>query len=174
MAKKLSGLLTSLMLALAPVGALAQSGIDGDQPIEISADQLEVQQEQQLAIFSGNVVAVQGGITMKSARMIVHYSNAGNQQSSAAAKGISRIEADGGVFFTSATETARGSKAVYDVNAEQITMTGDVVLTREQNVLKGQQLVYNLKTGRSVLGAGSAGSGSSGGGRVKGLFVPGQ
>ncbi len=75
------------------------------------------------------------------------------------------------MFFTSKTETARSAKAVYDVNAEQIRMIGDVTLTREKTVLKGSGLVYSLKTGRSVLSSGvSAGKAESG--RVRGLFVP--
>ncbi len=166
----------SIVIVLWASFAMAQTGIDSEKPIEISADQLEVQQENQLAVFSGNVVAVQGGITMKSARMLVYYSNSGSKESSGGmAQGIRQIVADGGVFFTSATETARGQQATYDVNGEQITMTGDVVLTREQNVLKGQKLVYNLKTGRSVLGSGGGSTTTGGGGgRVKGLFVPGK
>ncbi len=148
---------------------------DSDQPIEITADTLEVYQQEQKAIFVGNVQAVQGNINMKSARMIVHYKG-GNESAGAGsvAQGISSIEADGGVFFASPDETARGERAVYDVGREQINMQGDVVLTREKNILKGTQLTYNLKSGKSVL-SGSALSTdgtTTGSGRVRGLFVP--
>lgn len=151
---------------------------DSQQPVEISADQLEVLQSDQKAIFSGNVIAKQGRINMKSSRMTVFYKGGGDKQQSAsamagAAKGISRIEADGDVFFASPTETARSKKASYDVDKEMITMTGDVVLTRDRNVLKGSQLIYNLTTGKSVLNS-SGNSGGTGGGRVKGLFIPQQ
>lgn len=155
-------------------GASAQQ-LDSKQPIEISSDTLEVLQNEHKAIFSGNVMAKQGTISMQASRMTVHYQdNSGGKPSATdamGAKGISRIEADGGAFFSSARETVRGDRAVYDVNQQQIRMDGNVVLTRDKNVLKGTQLTYNLKTGKSVLGSGGGAAGA-GGGRVKGLFVP--
>lgn len=164
-------------LALFAAPALAQGlATDSSQPIEITADTLEVYQQEQKAIFSGNVIATQGNINMKSARMIVFYKGSGNEDAGAmgSAQGISRIEADGGVFFASPQETAKGQRAIYEVAKEQISMLGDVVLTREKNVLKGTQLTYNLKTGKSVLSgaAVNADGSTSGGGRVRGLFVP--
>ena len=157
--------------------AIAQApSLDSDKPIDITADELEVRQNEKQAIFKGNVIAKQGSITMQSARMTVFYDGADTANSSQSSEGvaggtsISKIEADGGVFFASKTETARGSKAVYDVNAEQIRMSGDVTLTREKSVVKGSGLVYNLKTGRSVLS--SAKQTGQGSGRVRGLFVP--
>ena len=157
---------------LLAASAHAQS-LDSKQPIEISADTLEVLQNEQRAIFSGNVVAKQGNINMKAARMLVHYKSGGaGGDATGAVKGISRIEADGGVFFASPRETAQGARATYDVDSETIQMVGDVVLTRDKNVLKGTQMVYNLATGKSMLSA--AGPSGAGGGRVKGLFVPNQ
>ena len=165
-----------LLILLFAWPALAQSpSLDRDKPIEITADELEVRQNEQQAIFKGNVIATQGQIKMQSARMIVHYKGGGEGASIAAgANGISKIEADGGVFFQSARETAKGSSAVYDVNAEQIRMSGDVALTRDQSIVKGSSLVYNLKTGRSVLGSGGGPTTSNPSGRVRGLFVPNQ
>ncbi|MCI5050496.1 MAG: lipopolysaccharide transport periplasmic protein LptA [Rickettsiales bacterium] len=146
--------------------------LDSKQPIEISADTLEVFQNEQKAVFTGNVVANQGNITMQAARMMVFYNN--NGQGQGTVKGISRINADGGVFFKSPRETAKGSQAVYEVDKQLISMAGDVVLTRDKNVLKGTYLTYNLSTGRSMLGSGNKLGGSTSGGRVKGLFVPNQ
>lgn len=149
--------------------AFAQSvEIDSGKPIEIAANTLEVMQEKNQAIFSGNVIATQGSITMKSTRMTVFYKGGGE---GVMGNGISKIVADGGVFFTSPRETAQGNRAVYDVNRKQINMVGNVILTRDKNILKGTQLTYNLATGKSTLSAASA-SGATSGGRVKGLFVP--
>lgn len=165
-----------LALVQIPLAAQAQTTtkLDSSQPIEISADQLEVLQQQQQAIFSGNVIAKQGNINMKAARMLVYYKNggSGNGGADGAVKGISRIDADGGVFFSSPRETAQSSRATYNVDAQTIQMLGDVTLTRDKNILKGTQMVYNLATGRSVLSA--AGASGATGGRVRGLFVPNQ
>ena len=153
------------MLTCAP--ALAQSGpkLDSGAPIEIASDNLEVLQDQNKAIFSGNVIAKQGDTTMKSATMTVFYDNAGEGEGSG--KGITRIEASGNVVFITPEETAQGDTAIYSVATKSIDLVGNVVLTREQNILKGNALNYNMTTKRSVLSAGKTG-------RVRGLFVPGK
>lgn len=175
---KILCILFSLLCSFLATGVAAQQ-LDSKQPIEIASDTLEVMQNEHKAVFSGNVIAKQGNISMQASRMLVFYDdNAGGGASTAAAgvKGISRIEADGGAFFSSPRETVRGDKAVYEVNQQQIRMDGNVILTRDKNVLKGTQLTYNLKTGKSVLsaGGGTGVAAGSGGGRVKGLFVPNQ
>ena len=153
-----------LLLAQAPaMAADASSPIkaDTDQPIEINADSLEVQQDNSLAIFTGNVDAVQGRIRLRADRLTVWYRSGGD--GSADVEGtISRIEATGQVFVSSPEETAQGDNGVYDVQRKQIVLTGKVVLTRGENVVRGQKLVMNMETGLSEMK----------GGRVQGVFVP--
>lgn len=167
-------------LFLAAPATAQNSGmkLDSTQPIEIVSDTLEVFQEKQQAIFSGNVIATQGNINMRSAIMTVFYRNTANEDApttpettGVAGEGIYRIEADGDVFFASPLETAQGDSAVYDVDASTVTILGNVLLTREGNVLKGTQMTYNLSTGRSILNGGGAVA-AGGSGRVRGLFVP--
>lgn len=159
-----------LVALLFPMFAHAQTAkMSKDQPIEIVADKLEVIEPKQQAIFSGNVLAKQGDIDIKSQRMVVHYSN---RSAEADAQGIEKIEAYGDVFFIAPQETARGDSAVYDVSSNIIYLNGNVVLTRGENVIRGSQLTYDLAQGRSVVSNGGA-TGQSGG-RVRSLFVPGS
>ncbi len=163
--------LLALLLAGGP--ALAQSeGLgkhDTDQPIEINADSLEVQQERNLAIFRGNVDALQGGIRLKSRELRVWYRPDGGQGDKAGGADVTgnilRIDALGDVFISSPRETAQGDLGVYDVPNRTITLTGAVVLTRDRNVIRGTKLVLNLESGHSRIDAG-------GGGRVQGRFEP--
>lgn len=174
--KRALTLISLLSLLAAP--AFAQDlKLDGKQPIEITADSLEVSQNDQLAIFTGNVVAVQGDMRLTSDRMDVHY-RAG-EQAKGEAQAVSRIKVTGNVFMRTPTETARSLTGLYDVDANVLTLNSDVVLTRGENVVKGDALRYDLTSGKSrIVGAGvSAGSsaeGAEGGrkGRVRGLFVP--
>ena len=165
------------------------NGLQKDQPIEISSDKLDVFQDEHKAIFSGNVIAIQGTTNMRSLKMTVYYRQddskktakpAAAKSDDSAAQGISRIDAEGNVVFTTPTETARGDLAVYNADTDTIDLTGNnVTLTRDQNVLKGNHLIYNMATDRSVLTAngtpvqGANGTGTTtGSGRVHGLFVP--
>jgi lipopolysaccharide export system protein LptA len=83
---------------------------------------------------------------------------------------IKRMDVDGKVFMSSPTERASGDKAVYLAETGMITLTGNVILTRGQNVIRGTKLVVDADTGHSVIESKQ----SAGGGRVKGLFVPKQ
>lgn len=145
---------------------------DTKKPVEIVSDTLEVLQNQQQAIFLGNVIATQGNINMRADRMVVFYREAagGATPVPGGVQGIHRIESSGNVIFTTPTETAQGSTAVYNVDTETVDLLGNVTLTRNNNVLKGTSVSYNMATGRSIL---NSNSGTTGG-RVRGLFVPGQ
>jgi lipopolysaccharide export system protein LptA len=96
----------------------------------------------------------------------VHYRTKEGGVDGGIAGSIARIDASGGVFVSSPTETAQGDAGVYDVDRGEITLTGQVVLTRGENVIRGQRLVLNMETGHSRI----EGTGPSG--RVRGYFVP--
>ena len=139
-------------------------------PIEIEADNLEVQQDRQLAIFAGNVSAIQGSLQLQAETLKVHYLVGPARASDGQA--IERIDAIGQVFFSSETETAEGDEGVYDVDAGIITLTGDVILRRGESVITGRRVVLNLETGLSTVQSGTEPGGGKG--RVRGLFVPNQ
>lgn len=172
--------LLTILLLTASFPAFAQDmKLDSRQPIEITADSLEVAQKEQNATFIGNVVAVQGDMKLTSDRMKVFYRS--GEQAQGEAQAISRIEVEGNVFMTNDSETARSKSGLYDVDADKLFLKGDVVLTRGENVVKGAVLEYDLVTGKSrIVGAGATVQGSDGTpeggrkGRVRGLFVPGS
>jgi lipopolysaccharide export system protein LptA len=62
---------------------------------------------------------------------------------------------------------------VYDVASNQLTMEGGVVLTRDENVIRGQRLVIDLTSGRSqMLAAVPSTEGGTAPQRVRALFTP--
>lgn len=159
------------MLALALMGSQANGqalrGHNTNAPVDVAADRIEVQDRADRAIFSGDVVARQGDMTLSAARLTVAYSDAGGIQ-------IDRLTASGGVLLRSPSETARGEYAIYDLNNRVITMLGGVTLTRGESRVNGARLVLSLDTGRAVLDGGSGavpGTTSSEDGRVSGTFT---
>jgi len=138
---------------------------DSAAPIEIEADKLEVRQDQQLAIFTGNVVAVQSGMTLKTDHMRVSYRQNGESSGASVGGAISRLEAVGNVIITTAKEKATGRRGVYNVDAAVIDLEGDVVLTNKDGQLTGQALRMNINTGVTTLDGGVRS-------RVKGIFTP--
>ena len=135
-----------------------------DQPIDINADQLEIQQGRNLAIFKGNVIAEQGHIKLQAEQLNVWYQQSAEISSKddiMAGGTIVRIDAIDQVFVSSATETAKGDVGIYEVAKQILTLTGTVILTRGENILRGKKLVMNIATGQSQLS----------GGRVHGRFI---
>ena len=65
--------------------------LDPDHPIEITADSLEVTQDENIAIFRGNVDALRGEMRLHADELTVHYRSAGGSGSGVNA--ISRIDA---------------------------------------------------------------------------------
>ena len=143
-------------------------------PIVINANSLEVFQDKSMAVFTGDVVADQGQMHLKSDVMTVFYTNADDKKAQEAANpggkknSIKRINVDGHVFVTSPEETARGKTGYYDTVKNFLELDGDVVLTKDKDVLHGSKMTYDMNTGYSHLTPDA----SVNGGRVRGLFIP--
>ncbi|MFC3053750.1 LptA/OstA family protein [Kordiimonas pumila] len=135
---------------------------DTYQPIDISADRLEMKQKQGRAIFRGAVTVTQGEMTFSSETLTVFYaSNTESEKPS-----ISRLDAEGTVTLVSKTESLSGDWGVYDVDERLITIGGNVTFRQGESILKGKRLEFDLVSGIAKL------DGQSGGtdGRVKGSF----
>ena len=143
--------------------------LSGDKPIQIESDRLEVQKDNNIAIFTGNVSVIQGPTLMKSKRMIVHYTNKGATSAPTSA-GIERLEVDGKVYVKSDNQVATGDAANFDMKSEVLVMTGkQVVLSQGENVAVGCKLTVHMKTGQAVLDSCENNDGS---GRIKILITP--
>lgn len=142
---------------------------DPDQPIEVEADSLEVQDANHTATFIGNVRVKQGDVRMKSDRLTIYY--AGQRR---AGSRIDKIAASGNVLVSAPDgQTASGEWANYLVPAREIEMGDSVVLTQGANVIRGARLHVDLDGGTArVAGGGAGGTENGGTGRVKGLFQP--
>ena len=134
--------------AVLPVGAFAQASnvafgqVDHDTslPVEITADELSVDQSAGTAVFLGNVVAGQGAMRLSAGRVEVTYGAKGANQ-------IEKLTATGGVTLVNGSEQAEAQQAVYAVETSQIVMSGDVLLTQGQNALSGKTLTVDLTSG---------------------------
>lgn len=149
-------------------GGLSKNSKD---PIAIEADSLEVFDKEQRAIYSGNVVVTQGETVMKAQKMIIFYDKPADgaaQPTSGTPDGdtsVRRVEAEGNVVILDKEQVATGDHGIYESASDIMTLTGNVALSKGQNVTKGQKLVYNLGTGVANVDAGATG-------RVSSTFVP--
>lgn len=176
--RRLAPLALALALALPAAPALAQNpdaafgglGSNSTDPIRIDADKLDVFDRENRAVYSGNVVAVQGDTTIRCSQLTIFFDRqptAGAGEGGDTGDSINRIECAGPVTILSRDQVATGRNAVYDRQIGQMVITGDVALSQGQNVTRGERLVYDIDRGVANVEAG-------GSQRVRGLFVPGQ
>lgn len=117
-------------------GAIRQ---DTSAPVEVSADELNVDQTTGAATFTGNVVIGQGEMRLSAPRVLVIY-----REDQA---GIERMEATGGVTLVSGPDAAESQRADYSIDTGLIIMTGDVLLAQGQSAISSDRMTVNLDDG---------------------------
>jgi len=138
---------TSFLFAQGAEVAFGGLQLDVSLPVEISADQLKIDQNDGTATFTGNVLIGQGEMRLSAGLVFVQYS-AGDGQATGQ---ISRLLASGGVTLVNGNEAAEAQKAEYSIDAGTIVMSGGVILTQGANALAADTMVVDLNTGRATL-----------------------
>lgn len=156
-------------------GGLGEVGASKE-PIAIDADRLDVYDKEGRAVFTGNVVAVQGETTMKCTVMSVFYEpgrGAGGEKTASAGapsgsfandSAIRKIDCQGPVTITTKTQTATGDRAEFDRVVNKVFLIGNAALSDGPNVTRGERVAYDMATGVANVE----------GGRVRALIVPGS
>ncbi len=148
-------LLVAVLLLSMPVSSNAQGaqvafgGLKQDTslPVEITSDQLQVNQADGTAVFTGNVVIGQGEMRLTADRVRVEYTTE-NRDSTGR---ISRLLANGNVLLVNGAEAAEADAAVYTIDDGMVVMTGNVLLTQGQNALSSERMDIDLKTGTAIM-----------------------
>jgi lipopolysaccharide export system protein LptA len=143
---------------------------DVNQPIDISADELEVQTKDNTAIFRGHVEAIQSDLNLKAERVTVYYrEEPGTTLPKSGASAISRIDASGNVVLSSPSETVHSKWGVYDLDMKIVTLGGSVVMAKNGNNIRGDRLQLDLVSGVTRIEGGDVKAEDN---RVRGRFVP--
>ncbi|HEU0162851.1 MAG TPA: lipopolysaccharide transport periplasmic protein LptA [Rhizomicrobium sp.] len=133
-------------------------------PINISSDTFQADLNGKTGTWQGNVVVAQGDMKLRanSVRMTTVDGKA------------DKVLASGNVVVDSPKSgTATGESGVYNVGPRTVVMSGNVVLKKGRDVMRGAQLTVNLVTGQAMLGGGARAPGAPAqGGRVQGVFIP--
>ena len=127
---------------------LGQSLRLSDAPIEIDADELEVDQATGASVFRGNVRAAQGEMVLTAGDLRLEYSRA---TEAGGRTRIDRLVASGGVTFVTPSESAEAAEATYSLADQTLEMRGDVMLVQGQNVLSGQNFRADLGRGTGAM-----------------------
>ena len=149
-------------------------GTSSKEPISIDANKLVYYDKEHKAVYSGNVVVIQGDTKMTCSVMTVFLDRAPTQAAPqatneepgpAAGSGVKHLDATGPVTVVSKTQVATGDSGAYDKAEDKVWLIGHVTLSDGQNVTKGDKLTYDLKSGLATVDTNKSG-------RVHGQFIP--
>lgn len=184
--------LAVLLAVAAPGAALAQAafGLGGSEPVEIESDRLEVLDRENMAIFTGNVVLVQGALLLRTVKLTAFYTQveaepgaedgADAPEAAAEAGGspmgggteVERMLAEGKVYLEQRGQVVTGDRGEFEMKLGQLVVTGnEVVLTEGNNVVVGCRFTMNSVTGKSQV---DSCPNSAAAGRVRMLLQPGD
>ncbi len=114
-------------------------------PIDITADEMQWDDNKRIAYAIGNAVAIQGNKKITAAKLIVYLEkNKDNNE-------IILIKAEGNVVFTTIDEIATGKIATYDLVKNNIVIENNVTLKKNDNIMKGEILEMDFNTGISQI-----------------------
>jgi lipopolysaccharide export system protein LptA len=143
-----------------PGGALGETKqkprIEKDLPIQIVSDRLDAYNEKRMVVFSGNAVATQGARIIKAERLTLYYreerKTAGRSTAGVEGAGnLERVEAKGNVTITEGERVVTGEEALFEQDAQKITMTGSAVLREGASIVRGDRIVVFLNENRGLV-----------------------
>lgn len=145
--------LPSPLMAQGAQVAFGNTQQNSNLPVEVTADNLNVNQGDGTAIFTGNVLIGQGEMRLSAPRVLVVY----NEDQSR----IKRLEATGGVTLVSGEDAAEAQQADYNMDDGVIEMQGDVLLVQGPQALTGDRMYVDTRAGTARVS-----------GRVKTILQP--
>ncbi|MGE0700922.1 MAG: LptA/OstA family protein [Hyphomicrobiaceae bacterium] len=176
--------------AASPLGAFGASfKADPNQPIEVDAVTLDVNDRKHTAIYTGGVIAKQGQLVVTSEELVAHFTGetglwSGAPPAAAKDKGkgggpggseIKRIEAKKNVVVTGTDgQKATGEWATFDTKANIVTMGGQVTVTQGKQLVRAPEsmrLVMDLTSGLTRFEPEPGAAHAKGGPQVSGAFA---
>ena len=171
--------LTAALVAAVLAGpAAAQLSTNSNAPVDITADELETANNACTSIWRGHAEALQDNARLRADVLTADFEVKGGAAAAGAGKtsggcgDLLRLKADGSVYYVTPQQKVHGDAAVYEAGTDTLVVTGDVVATQGQNVLRGTRMVFNTTTGQGHMEGQAKGRNSPA--RPRGVFYPKQ
>ena len=132
------GLLLLSTKVFAQNASLSLSGANHDinLPVEITANNLSINQSSNSAIFEGTAYVGQGSLRLSADKIVVNY----NQDTGK----VTSVEATGKVIFTNGEDIAEAESAIYKIDSGLLSMSGNVLLVQGKSTISGNYLDMDI------------------------------
>lgn len=149
------------------ISGLAQAQLSSDGgPIYTDAENIETRDTERQVILTGEVDIQQGSSRMRADRVVIQFAGRSGEGTGIASGfgSIRTMTANGDVFYVTPELKAKGDQGKYNAVSETIVLDGNVALTRDQDVARGNSLTIEVASGKTTLDGGS--------GRVQAIIQP--
>ena len=118
--------------------SLSLSGANHDinLPVEITANNLSINQSSNSATFEGTAYVGQGSLRLSADKIVVRY----NQDTGK----VTSVEATGKVVFTNGEDIAEAESAIYKIDSGLLSMSGNVLLVQGKSTISGNYLDMDI------------------------------
>jgi lipopolysaccharide transport protein LptA len=130
---------------LAPKSTGKKDGINKKTPLKITSDQMKSYKKRNLVSFIGHVIAYKDDMTIHADQIDV-YSNTTQKE-------MEKIVATGNVKLYKEDMEGTCEQGIYEEYEKKLTLIGNAVVIKKDNVIKGSKIVYLLEE-ESVLAEG--------------------
>ncbi len=135
--------LLAASLSLSPI-AFGKS-TDRNQPMDVQADSTDaVMEDNSDSTLNGNVIITQGTLQIKADRAIIHRSNGDIEKVTLTGSPVVMKQ----VNDSGEPMNAQAARIVYTLSSDLILLNGNVIIDQPRGSMRGENVKYDLKTGR--------------------------
>ena len=116
--------------------------------LKVTSENLEVDRENRISVFSGDVYAYNKDIRIWSEKLIVKFDNTKNE--------IEQLNAEYSVKIIKDEITATGDIGVYYPKSEKLNLLGNVEVIEKNNYVKCDELYLDIKNSISIMRSNSS------------------
>ncbi len=152
----------------ASLNALAESA-DRNQPIELEADTVTVNDAKKISTYSGNVILTQGSLVIHADKLIVHEDEQGFQHSTSTGNPSTfKQKLEGKNEYME----GKAQRIEYDGRMDKVQLYTRASVKRGEDIVHGDYISYDANAEYAEVIGGTKSEGTPGSGRVKAIIQP--
>jgi lipopolysaccharide export system protein LptA len=142
---------------------------DRDQPIELEADTVTVNDAKKISTYTGNVILTQGTLVIRADKMVVHEDAEGFQHSTSTGNPTTFKQKREGK-----NEYMEGSaqRIEYDGRMDKVQLYTRAWVKRSEDIIHGDYISYDANAEYAEVLGGTKSESNPGSGRVKAIIQP--
>ena len=144
-------LLISAIALLPAVACAAPTAGNSNEPINIEANRMVSQENDNSVVFIGNVEAKQGKLTIRSDEMTVFYIESKGGKDNKTTSQMDRLICKNNVKITQEDWLGTGDRMDYFARERKVVLTGNAKAWQGPNMVSGKTIVYYLDEKRSIV-----------------------